>query len=380
MKTVLFLDQYGNMGGGQQVLLSLVAAAAAEGWRTQALLPAGPCAEELHRRGATVHNAAQCRLSEGRKGLRDVVELVWHAVRTLCAHWVLLRRADMLYANGGHMYLPCFMASVLLRIPAVYHLHLNPSKGHMTMLRFFLRSSRTRCIVVVSRFIERQLHKAHATFHDARVQVIENGLDERFDGVAFKDRFTNKALCHVGVIGRVCAEKGQDVLLPLAEALPQMQFHILGDAAFYDQSYFEELKARAPHNVHCYGWVDDLPSKVDAIGLQLCLVPSRCSPGEESRFFEGSSLVLMQMMALSCLAIPRCLGVLADMAKDFALPSFTSDGELSALLRELASSSAAGLLNQTRANFDRIAYGYSGTAFQKRLRVLFAELRGANVS
>lgn len=362
------------MGGGQRILLSLAEAARVTGWRVGALLPVGPCADALRQAGTDVHAASECRLSEGNKGLWDVIALLWHALRILCCHMGALRRADLLYANGGHMYLPCFLASLLLRTPAVYHLHLNPSTGHIALLRLCLRSRHTRRLVVVSPFIARVLRDADAAFDDSRIQIVENGLDERFSKLAFKDRFTGKPLRHIGVLGRVCYEKGQDVLLSLAAAFPHMAFHILGDSAFYSREYLDDLKSHSPGNVHFHGWVEDIPGKVDAIGLQICLVPSRCPRGEETRLFEGSSLVLMQMLALSCLVIPRRLGVLADMAQDFGLPSFESDEELPALLRDLAAWEDNLLVRTVHKNFDAISSGYSCVAFQQRLRIMFDEL------
>ncbi|MGE9985980.1 glycosyltransferase [Desulfovibrio sp. SGI.169] len=374
MKTVLFLDQYGGMGGGQRVLLALAQAARDAGWRVEALLPSGPCAEALTRMGARVRVTPECRLREGRKGPLDALALLWHTLRVFCGHLAALRGADLLYANGGRMYPLCFMASLLLRRPAAYHVHLNPGDAHMRVLRLLLRSRLTRRIALPSRYIERVLHKAGAAFGDARARLVENGLDERFDGVVFKDRFTGRPLRHVGVVGRVCAEKGQDALLPLAAALPRMHFHVLGDAAFYDHVYFEELKARAPSNVHFYGWVEDIPGKADEIGLQVCLVPSRCPAGAGTRLFEASPLVPLQMMALSCLVIPRRLGVLADMAERFGLPAFEKDDELPALLRDLAAQDGAMLAAGIRENMAVITREYSHAAFQRRLRDFFAEL------
>ena len=39
--SIAFLDQYASCGGGQRILLSLIQEAAAVGWRTTAVLPAG---------------------------------------------------------------------------------------------------------------------------------------------------------------------------------------------------------------------------------------------------------------------------------------------------------------------------------------------------
>ena len=70
MKHIVFLEQYGSLGGGQQVLLELVRAALQTGFRATVLIPEGPCVDRLRALGAQVVVVPECRLSQGKKASR----------------------------------------------------------------------------------------------------------------------------------------------------------------------------------------------------------------------------------------------------------------------------------------------------------------------
>lgn len=71
MKHIVFLEQYGSLGGGQQVLLELVRAALHSGFQATVLIPEGPCSDRLRSLGAQVIAVSECRLSQGKKGIMD---------------------------------------------------------------------------------------------------------------------------------------------------------------------------------------------------------------------------------------------------------------------------------------------------------------------
>ena len=140
---------------------------------------------------------------------------------------------------------------------------------------------------------------------------------------------------------------------------------MLGDAAFSSADYYERLKREAPENVHFHGWVDDLPAKVNEIGLQVCLVPSRVK--------EAAPLVPLQMAALSCLVIVRKLGALEDVAHGLNLRKFDEDKELLVLIAELCRNELAILTGVTQNAYAGIPF-YSHDEFQKRLMELLQNL------
>lgn len=366
MKHIVFLEQYGSLGGGQQVLLELVRAALRTGFRATVLIPKGPCVDRLRALGAQAIVVPECRLSQGKKNIADIFRFAWYGCRTFLSHISLLRHADLIYVNGNRLSPVAMLAQLLLGRKAAYHIHLNHGGLERKLFLLALRLKSTRALVLPSEFIRRELLAADVRFADPRVQVVPNGLDARFSNISFEDRFTGKPLQHIGIVGRVSPEKGQDVLIPLAKNFPRLHFHVLGDAAFSSADYYERLKREAPENVHFHGWVDDLPAKVNEIGLQVCLVPSRVK--------EAAPLVPLQMAALSCLLIVRRLGALEDVARELGLKIFEEDESLSLLLNELIILREIDMSTIAKNSFDKCLGIYPNNMFFERMKAMLAKL------
>lgn len=370
MKHIIFLEQYGSLGGGQQVLLELVRAALDTGFQATVLIPEGPCADKLRVLGVQVVDVPECRLSQGKKGIADIFRFAWYGCRTFLSHISLLRHADLVYVNGNRLLPVAMLAQLLLGRKAAYHIHLNHGGLERKLFLLTLRLKSTRALVLPSEFIRRELLAADARFSDPRVQVVPNGLDARFSNIPFQDRFTGRPLQHIGIVGRVSPEKGQDVLIPLAKHFPQLQFHVLGDAAFSSVDYYERLRREAPGNVHFHGWVDDLPAKVDEIGLQVCLVPSRCPPESPERSFEAAPLVPLQMTALSCLVIVRKLGALEDVANSLGLIHFDTDLSLIYIINNIIYCKDWGGVGYICNCFNICLLKYGNALFKERISLL----------
>lgn len=374
MKHIVFLEQYGSLGGGQQVLLELVRAALHSGFQATVLIPEGPCSDRLRSLGAQVIAVSECRLSQGKKGIADIFRFAWYGCRTFLSHISLLRHAGLIYVNGNRLLPVALLAQLLLGRKAAYHIHLNHGGLERKLFLLTLRLKSTRALVLPSEFIRRELLAADVRFADPRVQVVPNGLDARFSDIPFQDRFTGRPLQHIGIVGRVSPEKGQDVLIPLAKHFPQLQFHVLGDAAFSSEDYYERLKREAPEDVHFHGWVDDLPVKVNEIGLQVCLVPSRCPPESPGRSFEAAPLVPLQMAALSCLVIVRRLGALEDVARELGLETFEKDEELFIVLEKLCRNDILSHMSSANTFFTSCIYDFSNDKLQTRFSELLQRL------
>lgn len=372
MKHIVFIEQYGNMGGGQQVLLELVRSALTLDCTASVLLPAGVCAEKLRQMGAEVVPIQECRLTQGRKRIADIWRFIGIGATTFLAHRRRLRRADLIYVNGNRLLPVAVLAQIFLGREAAYHIHLNHGNLERKLFQLVLRLRSTRALIVPSEFVRGELLKANACFGDPRVRVVANGLDARFSCVPFEDRFTGRPLRHVGIVGRVSPEKGQDILIPLARRFPRLQFHVLGDAAFSSAAYYKKLQVDAPGNVQFHGWVDDIPKRVREIGLQICLVPSRSS--DDSRCFESFSLVSAEMTALSCLVAVRRTGALAVMADTLNLPSFGDDDEAACWLEELCRKDGASLASAVQESHTLCMGKYAHELFSQRLENMLRTL------
>jgi len=360
MQHIVFLEQYGSLGGGQQVLLELVRAALHIGCRVSVLIPDGPCVEKLRSIGAHVHKIADSHLSQGKKSFSDILRFIIYSWRIFLQYTGLLRSADLIYINGNRLLGTGMLAQYLLQRKAVCHIHLNHGQLEQKLFLLFLRNRKSLALIVPSPFILRQLQAAHQGFADARIRLLPNGLDSRFSNTPFEDRFTDRPLQHVGILGRVSPEKGQDILLPLAQRFPQLQFHVLGDAAFSGKDFYDRLKQVAPANIHFHGWIEDIPAKVREIGLQICLVPSRCP--------ESFSLVSIEMTAISCLVIARKLGALEDVVCDLQLRIFSEDDELGDALERLINTSGIALAHEVENSYTLCKSKYDTTVFQKNLQ------------
>ena len=356
------------------MLLELVRAALHSGFQATVLIPEGPCSDRLRSLGAQVIAVSECRLSQGKKGIADIFRFAWYGCRTFLSHISLLRHAGLIYVNGNRLLPVALLAQLLLGRKAAYHIHLNHGGLERKLFLLTLRLKSTRALVLPSEFIRRELLAADVRFADPRVQVVPNGLDARFSDIPFQDRFTGRPLQHIGIVGRVSPEKGQDVLIPLAKHFPQLQFHVLGDAAFSSEDYYERLKREAPENVHFHGWVDDLPAKVNEIGLQVCLVPSRCPPESPGRSFEAAPLVPLQMAALSCLVIVRRLGALEDVARELGLETFEKDEELFIVLEKLCRNDILSHMSSANTFFTSCIYDFSNDKLQTRFSELLQRL------
>ena len=374
MKNIIFCDQYGQLGGGQQVLLELVKAALANRFAVTVLIPAGPCADKLEALGVEVRRIPICALTQGKKSVLDIIRFAVHNLVVFFQNFSVLRAADLIYINGNRLLPVAFFAQRILGKEAACHVHLNHGALEKKLFRIFLRQRRTSAIVVPSAFIQRELVHFDTAFDSPKVRIVENGLDARFTSTAFEDRFSSHPLRHVGIVGRVSPEKGQDVLPALARRFPHMNFHVLGDAAFSSADFYATLRRDSPANVHFHGWVEDLPQKVREIGLQICLVPSRCPESTPGHSFEAAPLVPMQMAALSCLVMVRRLGALEDVAKKLQLLSFDSDEELIPMVENLCAQPKADIIDQCK-NSNAVALSeYSHSIFHERLKKLIHTL------
>lgn len=364
---IAFLEQYGQLGGGQQVLLELVQAAKSLGHRVTVLVPAGPIVEKLHELGVNVRLIPQCKLQRGKKSISDVFLLGWYTLRLLLSHGFFLIQQQLLYVNGNRLLPIAFVLSVLFNKKTVYHVHLHYEGMERNLLLLVLRSRYTMALIVPSFFILRELLAFSTVFNDPRVQVVENGLDSRFGFCDFDDRFTGRMLQRIAIVGRISPEKGQDVVIILAKKFPHMIFHLLGDAAFSDADYLGILQQTAPSNVVFHGWVDDLPQKVRELEIQLCLVPSRGN-------FEAAPLVPLQMAALSCRVAVRNAGALADVAEKMQFDTFVSDAAIVPYLAQLEKETSEINLKKTAEIFERVQAHYGHETWQKQLCTFFESL------
>ncbi|QCC84772.1 glycosyltransferase [Desulfovibrio desulfuricans] len=375
-KRIVFLDQYGSLGGGQQVLLELVLAAQALFCDVAVIIPKGSCADRLTSMGVHVENTDECRLTCGTKSFFDILRFVGNGLRVFFQKLKLLKTADVIYVNGNRLLPVALLSMIFLNKKAAFHIHLNHTNLEKSIFSRVIMFRNTAAVVAPSEFIRDQLCQFSPHFNSPKLRLVENGLDSRFTQVAFKDRFSDRPIRHIGIVGRISPEKGQDVLPALARQFSDLTFHVLGDAAFSEKTYEDRLRAESPANVVFHGWVENLPAKVDEIGLQVCIIPSRCPEATPGRSFEAAPLVPLQQIAMGCMVAVRSLGSLEYIARDLSLPSFHEDQDIPGCLQSMLQTPAAELARQCRQRYDTVMAQHCHAAFQQRLRALLAGLCG----
>ena len=137
MQHIVFLEQYGSLGGGQQVLLELVRAALHIGCRVSVLIPNGPCVEKLRSIGAHVHKIADSHLSQGKKSYSDILRFIIYSWRIFLQYTGLLRSADLIYINGNRLLGTGMLAQYLLQRKAVCHMYLNHVQLEQRLFQLF---------------------------------------------------------------------------------------------------------------------------------------------------------------------------------------------------------------------------------------------------
>ena len=298
-KSILFIDQFREVTGGQIVLQALVRATQEDGCRVGVLAPMGGGLEKAlqARGGDTVarHDLHELSLQSGRKGWRDAWRLLAFSVYLL-RFLRLVCRYELVYVNGGRLALPCALLSLIApRTRWIYHVHLCHSGLEKRLLSLIARLPRTARIVMASRYIlDDFVRQRPEIARHPRVCVVQNCLNAPFDELPFdgeRFRSTDDPLT-VALIGRVSPVKGHDLFLPLARKFPGLRFVFIGRTAPDQQEFLRSLLAGAPSNLTYLGESTDLPSLLHRLPVHVSVVPSRWE--------EPFGLVAIESMAASC--------------------------------------------------------------------------------
>lgn len=370
-RRVLFLDQYGDVGGGQTVLISLVRAALRECDEVTVLAPSGPLESVLRQEfgGQVIYRpCAVPSLSHGRKTIADVAAVLAHILR-MALHLPLFRRQSIVYVNGLRHLPALFLLAPMLRAAILYHVHLDHSRLEKMLIRRAARSPHTYRVVVNSPFVQGRLKAA-----PEKTVLVENALDKRFAGRSFCDRFSNATgLKRAAVCGTLRPEKGQDIAIGALAPRSDVMLYLIGKEGDGAASWVTALKQAAGPRLQFPGATQDLPGLLDQLGIQFNIVPSRWE--------EPFGLVAIEGMACSCLTIVSGTGGLADIAARSGALVAPDAAALTAALDQLAIKPAHELAQLARAQFEATQAAYAPDRFESRIQALFraafADRRGS---
>lgn len=262
---ILFVDQFGDLGGGQQCLLDLIPAVVERGWRAVAAIPPeGELTQRLVELGVTVEPIAPGHYSYGRKSVADVALFLAAGPPLALRLRSLIRKhaIDLVYVNGPRV-LPA--AALAARgLPIVFHAHNHLPPG---LSRRLVRAALDYCteVISVSQFTATYLGRGS-------VRIIPNGAGDLSSGTK------RPGPVRVGMIGRIAPEKGQLDFVEAVRLLPRdWEFLVAGTTMLATPSYAGQVRARASGlPVRFVGWQSDLRQLYAQ--LDLVVVPS--APGE----------------------------------------------------------------------------------------------------
>ena len=271
---ILFLDQFSDPGGAQQVLMELLPAIRRRGWEAAVGLPGnGGLFGRIRELGFAAEPVACGPFHSGRKTAGDLARLIAQLprlarqIRRLSGEF----EPDVIYINGPRLLPAAAMAAP--RAPVLFHAHSYLFPGASRRLAgVALRRLQAR-IAGSCRFVA---DVWRAWVPPARISVIYNGIA---GGVTDVLRSPSSP-CVIGCVGRISPEKGQREFIAAAllihRAIPDARFVVYGAPLFGDEDaarYYDEVRAAAAGlPVEFAGWISDVQAALS--GLDLLLVPS----------------------------------------------------------------------------------------------------------
>jgi glycosyltransferase involved in cell wall biosynthesis len=270
---ILYVDQTGQLGGGELSLLDVIKNSAHEA--EIALFDDGPFRVALEELNVRVHLLSLGKADTIRReaGLGSILSCgpALLSLRNQLAS--LARGFDVIYANSQK----AFLISALVRQPGqilIWHLrdmltadHFSPLMRKAAVMAGNVAAS---AIVVNSEAVLESFVQAGGKRKKA--VVVYNGISpEPFDSVQNSDveklrtQLGLEGKFLVGVFGRLSPWKGQHIVIDALCRLPETHVLMVGEALFGEQAYADELRTLArskgvEDRVHFLGFRRDIPT------------------------------------------------------------------------------------------------------------------------
>ena len=336
MMRVLFVSHTATVSGAELILADAVLP-----WRgaTAFLFEGGDLSRLLSERGLIVREA---RNGAGRAGFRRdsspmaALPMVKRLAGLTAELANAARSHDVVYANSQKAFVLAAAATALVRRPLVWHLHdiIDPVHfgGAQRRLQVWLANRRASLVIVPSRAAA-EAFVAQGGRRDL-VEVVPNGLAVESDG---RDRgAVRRALGLpdvplVGVVSRLAAWKGQDVVLRALSDLPGVHAVIAGDPLFGEQRYAQGLERLAAElgladRVHFLGQRSDVP----------CLMRAMDAVIHPSVHPEPFGRTLVEAMLVGVPVIATDTGASSEILEDGRAGTLVPAGDPSALAAAIA--------------------------------------------
>ncbi len=367
--SVVFVDQYASVSGGQRSLVALIKVALAAGHEVSVMAPLGGALGELLGKtfGGTIalRDIPEARLTSDRKQWRDYAKYLAYTLRFL-AQWRFLAEHEVIYVNGSRTFLPCHLIARALARRFIFHVRLDHKPAEKRLISMIAGSPRTFRVVSNSEYNTAQLQAFDGRLATCeRLVTVENSLYPPYDSLPFRDRFAEGGRgLTFGIFGRVSPEKGHALIPPIAQQFPQSRFIFIGHCDPENRAFLDSVVAQCPGNCEYAGFRSDLPDAVEQYGIQVSLVPSLWN--------ESFGLAAIESMAMSCLTAVSNVGMLPRLAARTGAFVFTQPADLLALCHRFHQMTAVELSGivaaQHRATLDHFGF----ERFAREIRSLLA--------
>lgn len=364
---ILFLDQFSELGGAQQMLLDTVDAAGNIGMEPRALAPGhGPLLDALELRGVPTGEIPCGPYRSGSKSALDCMRFardIRMQVRVIREE-VDRQNIDLIYVNGTRL-LPAAAIAAKRRMPFVFHVHNHVRGAALELTQWILRST-AATVVGCSKSVLNPLRRHVAR---DRLHMIPNGVPD----TGYREReFDFQSRIRIGVIGRIAPEKGQmdfvEAAAFLKDELPSARFEIFGAPMFHSgHDYFEAVRLRARDlPVEFRGWQDDVSGVLDE--LDLLAVPS---------LEEGMGRVVLEAFSAGVPVIAFPTGGIPEAVADGVTGFLTrerSGTALAARIRDVVAMNPESLWRVAREARQAWGLSYSLAIYQDRITNLLETL------
>lgn len=296
---ILFLDQFGAIGGGQRCLLDLLPGVVRRRWRAiVAAPPDGPLLDAARAAGADTVPLCLGRYCYGTKSASDALRFTIALPRL--AREIARMSADLIYVNGPRL-LPAAALGAHGR-PVIFHAHhFLLSDSAKKVAGWAIRQVRAT-VIANSRHVANQFAGSTAP------HVIYNGVES----IPFAPRnFGAGGEWKIGILGRIAPMKGQTDFLRaariVAQQRPEVRFVICGEQRFGDSDYATEVQRLAQGlPVEFTGWRDDIACVLH--GLDLLAVPSSAA--------EATTRVILEAFAAGVPVVAHAIGGIPEVVQD----------------------------------------------------------------
>jgi glycosyltransferase involved in cell wall biosynthesis len=349
----LYVDQTGQLGGGELSLLEVIRNSKHEA--EVALFSDGPFRESLEQLKVRVHLLSLGKVGEIRKegSFASALSGVPALLRLRKDLGALANGFDVVYANSQK----AFLLGALARKgnqKLIWHLRDMLTADHFSP---FMRKA---AVMAGNKSASTVIVNSKATLESfvqaggrrSKAVVVYNGISEEpFNTIADSDveklrkEIGVEGKFVLGVFGRLSPWKGQDVVIDALAQLPDAHVVIVGEALFGEQAYADGLRTRArmkgvEDRAHFLGFRRDIPALMKAVDV---VVHSSTAPEPFGRVIVEAMLAERPVIATRAGGV---LEIITDGENGLLATAGAADELAAAVMRIMNDADLRGKLTQ----------------------------------